>query len=228
MTEQSRAHDPNMNMCWALGMSFCGDASIPIPEKLVDLTERARFLNEIDGSMVSDFNLPLPDMCSHIGQHIKKVAMECWKWFPSTWTIFNQLGFSLRLWAGCMDAAKTIAYKTAASVNDDGDERQRLISLIEGKSKYDLVYGAGVEAAPAFKRLRKQRVYAEIRPATSLEVAPIPMLLWCPECRARHLDVGEFATRVHHTHACQTCGHVWRPAIVPTVGVQFLPGFKNV
>ena len=59
------------------------------------------------------------------------------------------------------------------------------------------------------------------------EVDPIPMLLWCPECRARHLDVGEFATRPHHTHACQQCGHVWRPAIVHTVGVQFLPGFKN-
>jgi rubredoxin len=57
--------------------------------------------------------------------------------------------------------------------------------------------------------------------------APIPMLLWCPECGARHVDVGEFATKPHHTHACQHCGHVWRPAIVPTTGVQFLPGFKN-
>jgi rubredoxin len=56
---------------------------------------------------------------------------------------------------------------------------------------------------------------------------PIPMLLWCPECRARHIDVGEFATKPHHTHACQTCGHCWRPAVVHTCGVQFLPGFKN-
>ena len=56
---------------------------------------------------------------------------------------------------------------------------------------------------------------------------PIPMLLWCPECSERHIDVGNFATKPHHTHACQSCGHVWRPAIVPTVGVRFLPGFKN-
>lgn len=56
---------------------------------------------------------------------------------------------------------------------------------------------------------------------------PIHMLLWCPECGERHVDVGEFANKVHHTHACQTCGHVWRPAILPTVGVRFLPGFKN-
>jgi rubredoxin len=56
---------------------------------------------------------------------------------------------------------------------------------------------------------------------------PIPMLLWCPGCGARHIDKGEFATKVHHTHACQTCGMVWRPAIVPTCGVQYLPGYKN-
>src|SRR5271156_5916648 len=60
-----------------------------------------------------------------------------------------------------------------------------------------------------------------------LTLVPIPMLLWCPECGDRHLDVGEFATKVHHTHACQSCGMVWRPCVLPTVGVQWLPGFKN-
>lgn len=56
---------------------------------------------------------------------------------------------------------------------------------------------------------------------------PIPMLLWCPECGARHVDEGEFATKSHHTHSCQTCGMTWRPAVVPTTGVQFLPGFRT-
>jgi rubredoxin len=53
------------------------------------------------------------------------------------------------------------------------------------------------------------------------------MLLWCPQCNTRHIDEGDFATKPHHTHACQNCGHVWRPAIDPTCGVQYLPGFKN-
>lgn len=56
---------------------------------------------------------------------------------------------------------------------------------------------------------------------------PIPMLLTCPACSTRHVDAGEFATKPHHTHACQFCGMTWRPAIVPTVGVLFLPGFKD-
>lgn len=63
---------------------------------------------------------------------------------------------------------------------------------------------------------------------------PIPMRLHCPGrlddgtlCGVLHIDTGAFAVKPHHTHACQSCGHVWRPAVVTTVGVRFLPGFKN-
>lgn len=58
---------------------------------------------------------------------------------------------------------------------------------------------------------------------------PVPMILTCPAhgCGARHIDAGKFASMPHHTHACQVCGMVWRPAVVSTVGVQFLPGFKD-
>jgi hypothetical protein len=56
---------------------------------------------------------------------------------------------------------------------------------------------------------------------------PIPLRIVCPECGTYHIDEGKFATKPHHTHACQQCGNVWRPAIVNTVGVRFLPGFKN-
>lgn len=56
---------------------------------------------------------------------------------------------------------------------------------------------------------------------------PIAMHLFCPLCNEQHIDYGEFATKPHHTHACQHCGLVWRPAKVYTVGVQFLPGYRS-
>lgn len=58
---------------------------------------------------------------------------------------------------------------------------------------------------------------------------PRPMLLTCPGkgCGERHVDEGKFVTKPHHTHACQHCGHVWRPAAFCTVGVRFLPGYKD-
>lgn len=59
-------------------------------------------------------------------------------------------------------------------------------------------------------------------------IAPVAMLLWCPGCGERHIDEGHWATHYHHTHACQNCGMVWRPALAFTVGVRFLPGFSNL
>jgi predicted RNA-binding Zn-ribbon protein involved in translation (DUF1610 family) len=56
---------------------------------------------------------------------------------------------------------------------------------------------------------------------------PVPIILECPSCGERHIDEGEFVTKPHHTHACQECGFVWRPALRASVGVRFLPGFKN-
>lgn len=56
---------------------------------------------------------------------------------------------------------------------------------------------------------------------------PIPMRLPCEACGRLHIDRGEFATKVHHTHSCQHCGLTWRPAVVPTVGVRFLPSFRD-
>lgn len=55
----------------------------------------------------------------------------------------------------------------------------------------------------------------------------IPMILNCPGCGERHIDEEAFAEVAHHTHACQGCGLVWRPAKVNTHGVRFLPGYKN-
>lgn len=59
------------------------------------------------------------------------------------------------------------------------------------------------------------------------EFDPIPMRLPCEACGELHVDEGEFATKPHHTHSCQYCGLTWRPAVECTVGVRFLPGFKN-
>lgn len=59
------------------------------------------------------------------------------------------------------------------------------------------------------------------------EGVTIPMLLHCPQCGERHIDEQKFEKVAHHTHACQSCGHVWRPAKVNTHGVRFLPGYKN-
>lgn len=53
---------------------------------------------------------------------------------------------------------------------------------------------------------------------------PIPMLLFCPKCRTQHVDAPEpereWTNPPHKSHLCHGCGLIWRPADVPTVGVE--------
>ena len=86
--------------------------------------------------------------------------------------------------------------------------------------------GAEVERLSRELEKVKDGLYLALEKLKEKE-APIPMRIVCPECNKLHIDEGEFATKPHHTHSCQHCGLTWRPAIVNTVGVQFLPGFKS-
>lgn len=55
---------------------------------------------------------------------------------------------------------------------------------------------------------------------------PIPMLLFCPICGHQHIDNPEpetgWTNPPHKSHSCHQCGTIWRPADVPTVGVQII------
>lgn len=72
--------------------------------------------------------------------------------------------------------------------------------------------------------------YAATQP--SADDAPIPMLLFCPQCSMQHIDAPEdaecdgevvqsygWSNPPHRSHLCAGCGHIWRPADVATTGV---------
>ena len=59
-------------------------------------------------------------------------------------------------------------------------------------------------------------------PSTS---GPIDMILHCPACGLQHVDEPDERTPgwknpPHKSHLCHGCGHIWRPADVPTNGVR--------
>lgn len=64
-------------------------------------------------------------------------------------------------------------------------------------------------------------------------MTPIDMVLYCPRCGLQHVDAPElerwgkddgkgevWTNPPHRSHLCSGCGHVWRPADVPTNGVD--------
>lgn len=126
-----------------------------------------------------------------------------------------------------MDAKARAAYvafpplaDVGLSVDPDNSDYMRLVIMPnEGERKvYRLSLGAADQLQAEISGWRTKAADSE----------PIPMILTCPGCNVRHIDQGDFATKPHHTHACQGCGLVWRPAKVATVGVRFLPGFKDI
>lgn len=115
--------------------------------------------------------------------------------------------------------AKYLKHTTSQALRlreDVGNWMKRAESLETERDEANRLLG---EMTEALNRTVDQR-------DSALE-SPVPMVLFCPECTERHIDTGEFAERPHHTHACQACGFVWRPAVVATVGVRFLPGFRD-
>lgn len=64
-------------------------------------------------------------------------------------------------------------------------------------------------------------IEAEVR-----ATVPIDMVLHCPNCGTQHIDSEELCEGTswdnppHRSHLCHACGHIWRPADVPTNGVK--------
>lgn len=48
---------------------------------------------------------------------------------------------------------------------------------------------------------------------------PVVASLFCPNCKTRHVDKMEWATKPHKTHLCEYCGMEWKPFEFNTVGV---------
>ena len=68
------------------------------------------------------------------------------------------------------------------------------------------------------------RLIGEVRTVRAEMNVPPKTLV---ELLLKDADEGVMARRPHRTHACQTGGMQWKPALVATAGVQFLPGCRD-
>lgn len=90
------------------------------------------------------------------------------------------------------------------------------------------------ETTRKFHALIDETCAAIASPAAGV-TQPINMVLHCPRCGVQHIDAPEpdkvryedgvaynppgWTNPPHRSHLCHDCGHVWRPADVPTNGV---------
>ena len=91
--------------------------------------------------------------------------------------------------------------------------------------KFSPVHNEHGRVEYALARVKKENLVQmerELEKFIENAAKPIPMFLTCPSCMEQHIDRDEWATRLHKTHLCETCGHEWRPANIPTIGVTKL------
>jgi hypothetical protein len=146
-----------MSMCLFLGRGLSPE--VKLPNMMNDVKARARLVESIDRSMVTDFNMDVMKMCECIGTHIRTIEFAATEAMPGLGAL-ERLSVALQLWSGCLSAAKTIAYKTAAGVNTP-KIRAHLFQFIDYNALACEIYKAGVEAAPLFKQRRHQKIFMD-------------------------------------------------------------------
>lgn len=143
-----------------------------LPSSLMDIEKRAKLVNEIIDPLVGGANPLVADKMLLIDLdndekdlRLDNIARISMVFLTEQMDDKIRKNILLRLWTGCIEAAKAIRFNYVAGIKDGVvveapitlQYRQALFtSLIDLQSKIDLIYGAGVEAAPAYKKLLKQ------------------------------------------------------------------------
>jgi hypothetical protein len=135
-----------------------------LPEPLQPVERRAELVHRIDAPLVE--NLDLVDVVGRIATRVRDILAVTPEFMPDVDSPIDHLNIAIRLWSGCLSAAKTIAHETRSGPND-ATVRARIMPEIDAIAREDPIYAAGVESAPAFKRLRGQGYSLEGVPETS-------------------------------------------------------------
>jgi len=142
-----------------------------LPSSLKDI-EKRKLVNEINGPLVKGNNSLVADKMllidldnSEKDLRLDDIAQISMAFLTEQMDEKVRKNILLRLWTGCIEAAKAIRFNYVAGIKDGivveapitHEYRQAIFtSLIDLQSRIDLIYGAGVEAAPAYKKLLKQ------------------------------------------------------------------------
>ena len=163
MAEATPQYD--LSMMWALAFARGLGEPPPLPEELGDVTDRAKFVIEIDGSFFTTID-QAGTFLTEFAQRLVEIDRTSGGWMRGISEALPRLNIGLRLWSGCLWAAKTIAIETRSGQNTP-EMRSQAFGDIQTIGEHDPVFVAGVEAAPKFKKLREQEYSFEGVPEDS-------------------------------------------------------------
>lgn len=156
--------DPNLPVALGLGRVLAPHGP-SLPAALADVRRRAEFVNEIDCTWLVDGEGAV--QWADFGRRLENAATASTSAMPEVGDPLERMSIALRLWAGCLSAAKTIAEDTRSGMNTAADRSQVFARVIDPTAAADPVFRAGVEAAPALHALRGQPCFLDGVPTDS-------------------------------------------------------------
>jgi hypothetical protein len=126
----------------------------PVPSSLMDVNMRARFVDEMDGPFIPDTD-DVRQFLAAIARRLAAIDAVARRHMPDVADGLVRVNIALRLWAGCISAAKTIAHETRSGPNTPAIRREQMTQIDE-VAQADAIFAAGVEAGPVLKGLRGQ------------------------------------------------------------------------
>jgi hypothetical protein len=145
--------DPNMAIAYALAQGL--GPALSVPASMADVQARAKLVNAVNRPFAgeafpADLIAALQGAAFKTGESIKVFIDTSAPLMPDVTDPIERLNIVLRLWAGCLMAAKTIADATLSGPNTPAERRDKF-GIIDDAAQNDPIFEAGVEAAPAFK-----------------------------------------------------------------------------
>lgn len=153
----------------------------------------------------------------------KKIAARQPVGEPVAWLLISEAGTAI---GATRHARERESWEAAGGTTEPLYATPR-VQYVDGYQAafYELADMLGIPAQPCSPR---EVWEAQMRPALQAAIAaqgPVPMVLHCPRCHLQHIDAPDERTPdwknpPHRSHLCHGCGLIWRPADVPTIGVE--------
>jgi hypothetical protein len=150
--------DPSMVWALALADGLDGGRALALPAALEDIEHRAEFIDKINDLLMTGSDSAA--QLRSLGKRLRYLGDASVDAMPEVSDALDRVAIVLRLWAGCLSAAKTIAEATRSGPNA-AEDRARLFPGIDATAARDALFRAGVEAAPSFKRRLGQSYFLD-------------------------------------------------------------------
>jgi hypothetical protein len=149
---------PDSNMLYAY-IWACRLSHETLPTSLKDVEIRATLIDKIDFLITAEGNTA-NILLEYMSEEERKTRLiKALQIADSILTEqiseISKENIILRLWSGCLDAARSIATETHDGITST-DSRKQHFFQIDLFAKWDSIYRAGVEAGPVLKKLRKE------------------------------------------------------------------------